>query len=180
MKKEQHMHEEPGGTYLCMYHAPSYKASRHCNRIHSFPMCSCICIPCTGMQSFPCIHQYLSQNISHQYKGSSAQQGCIASDISLKLQALQDGKYIQQLNRVHKSILTFAFVDSITFEPIRTFTTIILYIKNSINMLLNCNYTCRQQIPQLMAYRAGRICPAMPGILPAPSIVNFTMARSRS
>ena len=57
--------------YLCMYHAPSCKAILHCSRTHSFPMCSCICILCTDMQSFPCIHQCLSQNFSHQHQMKS-------------------------------------------------------------------------------------------------------------
>ena len=59
-------------TYLCMYHAPSCKASLHCSRTHSFPMCFCICILCIDMQSFPCIHQYLSQHVSYQHRKGSA------------------------------------------------------------------------------------------------------------
>ena len=53
-------------TYLCMYHAPSCKAILHCSLTHSFPMCSC-----TDMQSFPCIHQCLSQKFSHHHQMTS-------------------------------------------------------------------------------------------------------------
>ena len=66
-----HMYDCMKNTYLCMYHVPSCKANLHCIRTHSFPMCSCICILCTGMQSFPCIHQYLSQNVWYEFSSDS-------------------------------------------------------------------------------------------------------------